>query len=167
MLIHELLRYADWSRDVLRSTLEANPDVWDREFETLSGFKSVRALVTHMAGAEERWSAGLLNLPRPDPTFEERAGGSMPEVFAGWDLFRSRTREFVTNAGPEKLSEVLHIAPPRFRFETHKSVEQVLHHLFNHQTYHLGQVSMAMQRFDIDPPFFDVILMPSQPGDKS
>jgi len=162
MLINELLRYADWSRGVLRSTLETHPDAWDREFETLSGFKSIRALVTHMAGAEERWSAGLLDLPKPDPIFEERAGGSMLEVFAGWDLFRSRTREFITSAGPDKLSEVIHIAPPRFRFDTHKSVEQILHHLFNHQTYHLGQVSMTMQRFGIDPPFFDAIVMPGE-----
>jgi len=68
----------------------------------------------------------------------------------------------VASVGPEKLSEVFHVAPPRYRFETKKSVAQILHHVFNHQTYHLGQISMTLQRFGIDPPFFDVILMPGE-----
>ena len=33
-------------------------------------------------------------------------------------------------------------------------------HLFNHQTYHLGQISMTLQRYGIDPPNFDALLVP-------
>jgi len=163
MQIQELLGYADWSKGVLQSTLEAHVEMWDKEFETISNFKSIRALTAHIAGAEERWLMGVLGQPRPNPIFEERVAGSIADVFGGWDVIRSGTHDFVSTAAPGDILVVHQISLPRWNFEADKTVEQILHHVCNHQTYHLGQISMTLQRWGIDPPNFDAILMPSNP----
>jgi len=47
------------------------------------------------------------------------------------------------------------------------TAEDVLMHLCNHQTWHVGQISSAWQRVDVDPPNFDFIfLMPPPTGER-
>ena len=157
MEARELLAYADWSRAVLKSTVEANAETWDREIETLSNFKSIRALTAHIAAAEERWVMRILGKPRPDPGYEDRAGSSIDEVFKGWDSIRAATHAVVSKASDSDLSAVHHISLPHWGLEFDRSVEQMLFQVFNHQTYHIGQISMSLQRWGIDPPNFDAI----------
>ena len=159
MQILELLRYADWSKDRLRSTIEANPDEWDREYETISGYKSIRALTAHLAGSEERWLMRILGQPQPDPSYEVRSGQSVANVFEGWDGIRSALTDFVRAAGPEDLAAVHKVFLPSVNLDLDLRVDQMLWQIFNHQTYHLGQISTAFQRWSIDPPNFDVVLM--------
>jgi len=159
MEIMELLRYADWSKERLRSTIEANPDAWDREYETISGYKSIRALTAHLAGAEERWLMRILRRPQPDLSYEVRSGLSVADVFEGWDGIRSALTEFVRTAGPEDLSAQHKVFLPSVNLDIDLRVDQMLWQIFNHQTYHLGQISTAFQRWSIDPPNFDVVLM--------
>jgi len=155
-----MLGYADWTRDRLRSTLEANVDVWEREIDTMSNYKTIRILTAHMAAAEERWQMRILGQPRPDPGYEDRAGQSIADVFAGWDGFRERTHDLLATATVDDLAVVHHIVFPNFEMD--RTVEQMLFQVFNHQTYHLGQISMALQRWGIDPPNFDAILWPDR-----
>jgi len=35
----------------------------------------------------------------------------------------------------------------------------VFFHIIHHENYHRGQVIMALQRFGVDPPNFDYILL--------
>ena len=159
MNVIELLSYADWSRKRLRSTIEDHPDVWDREYETISGFKSIRALTAHFAGAEERWLMRILAQPQPVVSYENRSGPSVADVFGGWDDIRSTLTDFVRIADQEDLSVVHKVFLPSIGLDIEMRVDQMLWQVFNHQTYHLGQISTAFQRWSIDPPNFDVVLM--------
>jgi len=159
MDVTELLSYADWSRKRLRSTIEEHPEVWDREYETILGFKSIRALTAHLGGAEERWLMRILLRPQPDLSYESRSGPSVADVFEGWNGIRLALWDFVRTAGPEELSAVHKIFLPSIGLDVDMRVDQMLWQIFNHQTYHLGQISTAFQRWSIDPPNFDVVLM--------
>lgn len=160
MEVKKLLAYADWSKDLLRSTVEKYPDVWNRKFETTSNFKSIYALTAHIAAAEERLQMRIFGQPRPEPGFEDRCGESIAEVFAGWDDFRSTTHQFVSTATAEDLAALHHLSFPQAGLDVHRSVEDLLFHVFNHQTYHIGQISTTLQRWGIEPPNFDFLLMP-------
>jgi uncharacterized damage-inducible protein DinB len=147
----------------LRSTLEQHPDVFDQPFETLSSFKCIRLLVAHMAGAEERWVLQRLCNTPPGPRLEERAPESLDGVFDEWERIRANTRAFVAALDIAGLSGMIPVSLPHHGYEGRKTVEQILFQVFNHQTYHLGQISMTLQRLGIDPPNFDYILLPDEP----
>jgi uncharacterized damage-inducible protein DinB len=155
----ELIRYADFTKTRLREMIDDNSSLFDQPFETLSTFKSIRALVAHMAGAEERWQMRLLGKPQPGVRFEDRAGSTVAEVFDGWSAIRDVTRAFVDAADDDLLATSIHVSLPHAGFDSHLTFDQILYHVVNHQTYHAGQVTTTLQRWGVDPPNLDSIFV--------
>ena len=155
MDICRLLLYAENGRRLLRETLAAHPEAWDRPFETLADYATIQQIAAHMVGAEQRWtSQRLYNEPRP-PRYEEQAAQTLEGVFGDWDVARARTLDFAERADAAALARVITVAMPQWGETVTLTIKEVLFHVVNHQTWHLGQVSMALQRMGIDPPNFD------------
>ncbi len=155
MDIRRLLAFAENARRLLRETLDAHPEAWARPFETIADYATVQQIVAHMVGAEQRWTEGrLYNGPRP-PRYEEQSAQTMEGVFGDWDIVRARTAAFAEHADADALARVITTQMPQWNQTATLSVEEVLFHVVNHQTWHLGQLSMALQRMGIDPPNFD------------
>jgi uncharacterized damage-inducible protein DinB len=156
MDIRTLFDYSENARRLLRETLLAQPEAFDRPFETLADYASIRQLVAHIIGAEVRWITQRIG-GQAVVRYEERVAESVEGVFADWDGIRATTRAFVDAQDAAGLSRSLPITLGEWRGNL--TVEQILFHLINHETHHRAQISMALQQMQIDPPNFDFVLL--------
>jgi uncharacterized damage-inducible protein DinB len=157
--IRQQLAYADNTRKLLHSVLRDNLEAFTKPIETIGEYKSIRALVAHIAAAEERWIVSRLGGVAIPVRFEDRAPLEVEAVFHDWEGFRAKTHAYVNTLDKTGLYGLIPIKLPQLGIDSKMTVEQILFHLFNHQTFHLGQVSMALQQLGIDPPNFDYVLL--------
>lgn len=160
-----LFRYSDNCWALLRDTLSNVPqasETCDTPFGTTSQWNTVRLLLAHSIGAEERLiTVRLLRHPFLI-TYEERAPMDWEGLFRDHQTIRAATYAYLdglTDADVEDETEVWRIA--------HGALTRadVLFHIINHENYHRGQVVMALQRHGIDPPNFDYILLKESIGE--
>ncbi|MDQ2800410.1 MAG: NUDIX domain-containing protein, partial [Armatimonadota bacterium] len=142
-----------------RETLAAHPGVLDKPFETIAQYSPISQLVAHMIGAEQRLTQERLYQEERPPRYEEQAAKTQEVLFADWDTIRARTLTFAERADTDALARVVVFGLPQMGETMEVTVEEVLLHICNHQTWHLGQVSMALQQMGIDPPNFDYVLL--------
>jgi uncharacterized damage-inducible protein DinB len=130
MDVRDLFDYSDNCRTLLRETLLAHPDVFDRRFETLSKYASVRLLVAHSMAAEERWIEMRIRGRQITP-YEDRAAEAVEDVFADWDTIRANTRGFLAGPEAEDLSREVSVEVGGYPRMT-LTIEQILFHIANH-----------------------------------
>jgi len=159
MNIRRQVAYTENARRLLRETLVAYPDTLDQPFETTAQHKTIGQLVAHLVGAERRWTQGRLYGEARPPRYEDGAAGTLDGLFADWDAIRARTLAFAARADTAALSRVITTELPQWGVGVQVTAEEVLLHICNHQTWHLGQISMALQRQGVDPPNFDYVLL--------
>ena len=159
MDIHRQLAYTENARRLLHETLAAHPQTLDKPFETTAAHKSIGQLVAHLAGTERRWTSGRLYGEGPPPRYEDAPAQTLDGLFADWDRVRARTLEFAARADAEALGRVITADMPQWGRTVHLTAEEVLLHVCNQQTWHGGQISMALQRMGIDPPNFDYVFL--------
>ena len=164
MDIGDLLDYSENCRRLLRQTLAAHPDAFDAPFETLSAYKSVRQIVAHCVGAEERWIEMRIGGRALTAFYEERAAATVEALWADWDAVRAGTRDFYRRLDADCLAFQIAVQLPQWDHHTHLSLEQILFHILNHENYHRGQVVMTLQRMGIDPPNFDYVILCAPPA---
>lgn len=153
------LAYTENARRQLRETLAAHPETLDMAFETTAAHKTVGQLVAHLIGAEKRWTLGRLYGEGTPPRYEDAAADTLEGLFADWDEIRARTLVFAARADAAMLGRVITTDLPQWGRTVQVTVEEVLLHVCNHQTWHVGQISMALQRLGIDPPNFDYVFL--------
>ncbi len=159
MDIHVLLTYSEGCRVLLRETLRSYPDALTATFATRGEYKSIRELLAHMIGAEERWVQQRLEAgPRPS-RYEERAALDLDGLYADWDGFRRRLVGYVETHAPLPARQITFSLPQWGHDTDTLSDEAIVFHLLNHQQWHLGQISLLLQQQDIDPPNFDFPLL--------
>jgi len=163
MDIQLIMAYAENARLQLHRTLAEHTEAWERPIETQAQYKTIAQIAAHLVGAEERWTDGRLYGNPPATRYEEWAAKTLDELFADWDRLRARTLAFVQGADAETLARVITTQMPQWGAHVTLTLEDVLFHLVNHQTWHLGQVSMALQQMAIDPPNFDYVLLRGEP----
>jgi 8-oxo-dGTP diphosphatase len=159
MDIRRQVAYAENARRLLRETLAAHPQTLDQPFETTAQHKTIGQLVAHLVGAERRWTLGRLYGEAAPPRYEDGAAGTLEGLFADWDAIRARTLAFAARADDRALGRVITTELPQWGVGVRVTAEEVLLHLCNHQTWHVGQISMALQRLGVDPPNFDYVLL--------
>ena len=159
MDIRRQLAYAENARRLLHETLAAHPETLDVPFETTAAHKTVGQLVAHLVGAERRWTLGRLYGEGPPPRYEDEPAETLRGLFADWDQIRARTLEFAARADAGALGRVITTDLPQWGRTVRLTAEEVLLHLCNHQTWHTGQISMALQRMGIAPPNFDYVFL--------
>jgi len=160
MNIQKIMAYAESARLLLYETLDAHPEARDTAFETVAAYKTITELVAHLIGAEQRWTIGRL-FSEPAPLrYEEQAAPDWDGLKADWDAIRARTLLFVGAEGTD-WNRVIPVELPQWGLKMTLTAEEVVLHLCIHQTWHIGQISMALQRQGIDPPNFDYVLLKS------
>lgn len=156
MTLEEIKDYSDAAVRQLETTLQESPQFIDKKFVTTSSFKTIRELVTHMVGADERWT-GRINGQIPETRYEVRAPVDISDVFSDWRQLRVVLDKILQD--PVLIATTLDWQIPNGTTTRTLTVEQVVFHIFNHCTYHIGQISMLLQQFGEDPPNFDVPLI--------
>lgn len=154
-----LYRYSDNCWSLLGETLANVPhtsEIWHTRFDTLSQWNTVRLLLAHSIGAEERLITVRLQNQSLPVIYEERAALDWEGLYRDHQTIRAATYAYLdclTDADLEDETEVWRIA--------HSALTRadILFHILNHENYHRGQVVMALQRLGIDPPNFDYVLL--------
>lgn len=159
----DLLRIASHSnraREALREFLAGRETLVTRPFETTSSFNTIAALLAHSAGAEERWLARVRGVDAGE-RLEARIASSPLSVWTEWDRIRAVTMEFLGCSDDARLDSEVEFELAQWQTKGRLTTREVLFHVFNHENYHRGQISMVLQQFGEDPPNFDYPLLMS------
>jgi uncharacterized damage-inducible protein DinB len=146
-LLVQFAGYNLWSNQLLFNTIESLAEEKQHQ-EINSSFPSLYKTVLHMLDAESIWWQRLKlqeGITRPSEHFS----GDMKELTRQL-LQQNRTwQEWVAGASEPQL---LH----QFKYQTTKResfkqpVFQMLLHLFNHGTYHRGQIVTMLRQLGVD-----------------
>ena len=154
-----MLTYTDNCRRLLQATLAAHPAAFDTQFETSGEYKSVHALIAHCIGSEQRWTEQRLHGQPGSARYEDCAAETLTGLFTDWDRIRAKTRAVIdaghdTSNAPQMHHEIA-FSLSQWEHTDMLTVEEILFTVFDHQIFHLGQISLILQQQGVDPPNFD------------
>lgn len=155
MNVDDLVRltaYRVWSRERVLGAVEGL-SAQDYVRPLVSSFPSVRDTLVHVLSADVIWTARLGGA--------SPAGHLRPEDFPDVAALRERwaqvDRELpaaVAGSDPSRIVVYRTTAGAEYR----QPVWQIVQHLVNHQTYHLGQVATLVRQLGGNPPAVDLVL---------
>jgi uncharacterized damage-inducible protein DinB len=133
----ELADYNIWANAIVCGWLdEITDEQWNRHIT--SSFNSIRETLLHMAGAENVWEERMSGVPAP-PWLPDSFKGTKQEHIALLKMTSEKLKDFVVGFDESKLET-------KFYFKRLNGEEnmmpyyQMLAHVFNHSTYHRGQL---------------------------
>lgn len=150
-IILQYAAYHVWANGLLLNTIQTLSDE-QQQAEVRSSFSSVYKTVLHLLDAESIWWQRLKlleKIERPSESFS----GDMQELI---NLLKQQNRlwqEWVAGANEPALQhEFIYYTMQKERFK--QPVYQMLLHLFNHGTYHRGQLVTMLRELGVEkiPP---------------
>lgn len=143
------IRYAQynlWANRKLVNLL-AKLDNTVVEREIVSSFPSIRKTVLHNWGAERGW---LSRLKEEKPTFRTQDfKGTINEVYAAWTRESEAFLRFIEEVEVAWFNQ-------NFPFKSKEGKEvqipagEIIHHVFNHATYHRGQIVTMLRQCGVE-----------------
>ena len=153
-MAQELLRYNTWANKRL---LDALAHLDSAQFtRTLGGsYPSVQATLTHIVWGEwlwvERWQGHS-----PMELFVPEDFPSASHVATRWSQIQAAQQSFVQSLAPEGLQRVVRYTN-RAGEVWEYALWRMLYHLFNHSTYHRGQLANMLRLLDAQPAATDFL----------
>ena len=146
-LLQQLAAYNIWANNLLMEVIKNLP-VELQEKEIPSSFNSLKKTILHMWNAESIWWQRTKLQERvtgPADNFN----GDMQDLLEGLRTQNSHWHEWVAKAQEHQLQHV-------FQYQNLKGehfkqpVFQMLLHLFNHGTYHRGQIVNMLRQLGVE-----------------
>ena len=146
-LLSQLAAYNIWANQKLLEVILALPEEKQKQ-EMPSSFKSLYTTVFHMWDAESIWWQRMKlheRIIRPSDNFNS----SMKDIVNGLHQQNQQWQEWVNTATEPMLDHV-------FQYYTAKNemykqpIYQMLLHVFNHGTYHRGQLVNMLRQLGIE-----------------
>jgi uncharacterized damage-inducible protein DinB len=145
-LLLQFSAYSLWANGLLLDTILQLPEEKHTE-EVPSSFNSLRKTLLHMLDAECIWWQRLKlqeRITRPSDTFT----GDMKELAAQLLKQNKQWKEWVSSAQERMLQhEFMYQNTKREQFK--QPIHQMLLHLFNHATYHRGQLVTMLRELGV------------------
>ena len=146
-LLQQLAAYNTWANNLLMEVIENLP-VELREKEIPSSFNSLKKTILHMWNAESIWWQRMKLQERitgPADNFN----GDMRDILEGLRTQNNHWHEWVIKAQQHHLQHVFqyrNLKGEKFK----QPIYQILLHLFNHGTYHRGQIVNMLRQLGIE-----------------
>ncbi|RYY39210.1 MAG: DUF1572 domain-containing protein [Chitinophagaceae bacterium] len=145
-LLVSYAQYNAWANEQLLPVLRPLPAA-QLESQLASSFPSLRQTILHMADASSIWWQRLQlqeKILRPSDSFD----GDTEALLQLVTKLDQQWLKFVQKAGEHVLThEFIYVD---LKKQSHKSVTaQVLQHLFNHNTYHRGQLVTMLRQLGV------------------
>lgn len=135
-----LLQYAQYNvwanKRIIESLLMLDEQGADREI--VSSFSSIRKTVHHIMAAEHVWLQRLQLVPQPVWVGHDFVG-TFADACRFWTHASDSLLAFVNSSDNTVLTNTIHYKL-RNGSDQNTSIFQILHHVFNHSTYHRGQL---------------------------
>jgi len=150
----DLFRYNRWANERL---LDAAAALTDEEFDRdlKSSFPSVRATLSHIAGAEWVWLNRWKGLsPTGFPT--DRSDATLNDLRSFYDDNWTEQQQFLAaldDEGLERIIEYRNIKGTAFS----SPLLPLLRHMINHSTYHRGQLVTMIRQLGYPVPNTDLV----------
>ena len=150
-LLTQYATYNVWANQKIIDCIKNLPDEKINR-EIISSFPSIYKTIIHMWDAENIWWQRLKlseNVERPSESFT----GNFGELVKAYIAQSKQWEEWVGGAKDVQLNHVF--AYQNTKKEQFKQpVYEMLTHLFNHSTYHRGQLIMFLRQLKVDkiPP---------------
>jgi len=139
----EIAKFNQWANHVVISWLkEISDEQW--KAEVISSFNSVGDTAIHIIGAEKIWLQRLQKQSHPE-WFPAVFKGTRTEALDTWQEAAEGLLNFVMQLNEEDLLASLHYT--RINGDAYtQPVYKVLAHVFNHSTYHRGQLVTQLRQ---------------------
>ena len=155
-ILLQLSSFNIWANQVLLDTIEELPDEKHR-MEVASSFNSLLKTVLHLWDAESIWWQRLKlqeRILRPSENFT----GDMHDAVMGLSNQDRQWQEWITSAPDHVLQHVFFYQNTK-KEQFKQPVYQMLIHLFNHNTYHRGQLVTLLRQVGVEKiPSTDFII---------
>jgi uncharacterized damage-inducible protein DinB len=142
-MAHELLTYNTWANNrVLGAVGRIDSGQFTR---TLGGsYPSIQSTLTHMLWVEwlwvERWQGHS-----PKDLFAPQDFPAVSDIVRHWGQIQATQETLLRSLTSEDLQRVI------------RYLWRMLHHVFNHSTYHRGQVTNMLRLLDAEPAATDFL----------
>lgn len=143
----ELADYNIWANNMVRGWLESiSEDQWSQPIT--SSFGSIGATALHIAGAERIWYDRLAGIENPI-WLPNEFKGSKKETLDVWEECSTNLKTFLMTFDPQNMTSILSFK--RLNGEPYEILHyHVFAHVFNHSTYHRGQIITMLKQVGLD-----------------
>jgi uncharacterized damage-inducible protein DinB len=139
--------YNTWANSLLVATIEALP-AEQQQAEVKSSFPSLYKTVLHLLDAESIWWQRI-KLQEKITVPSENFTGSMDDLSKQLFIQNKQWQEWVSSLNENGLQhEFIYMNSKKERFK--QPVFQMLLHLFNHGTYHRGQLVDILRQLGVE-----------------
>lgn len=146
-ILQQLSAYNIWANNLLMESIKSLPEELHQK-EIPSSFNSLLKTVLHMWNAESVWWQRMKLQERITAPMENFKG-NMIDAIEGLKHQNRQWDDWVVNAQKHHLEHVFQYQ--NFKREQFKQpIYQMLLHLFNHDTYHRGQIVTMLRQLGLD-----------------
>ena len=155
-ILQQYVAYNTWANQRLFDCIiNLSDDQVDREI--ISSFSSIKKTVCHIWDAESIWWQRLKlseRISRPSEEFS----GSLTEMIRKLNQQSIEWKDWIDNSSETQLQHVFAYQNTK-REQFKQPVYEMLMHLFNHGTYHRGQLVTLLRQTGVDKiPATDMIV---------
>ncbi len=139
----EIAHYNIWANHIVHNWLhEISDEQWSQKI--VSSFDSIGATALHLAGAERIWLDRLRAVEKP-VWLPNKMQPVRTETLGEWSRASEGLIDFISNVDPSTLEEILSFK--RINGDpVQMKIYHVFAHVFNHSTYHRGQLLMMLRQ---------------------
>ncbi|MBK5271554.1 MAG: DinB family protein [Bacteroidia bacterium] len=146
-LLKQLVAYNIWANQKIIDVVLSLPEE-KQKAEVPSSFKSLYTTLLHMWNAESVWWQRMKLQERIISPFENFKG-SMRELTNDFLQQNRQWQEWVNNASDAALDHVFQYQTAR-KEQFKQPIYQMLLHVFNHGTYHRGQLINMLRQLGVE-----------------
>jgi uncharacterized damage-inducible protein DinB len=146
-ILTQLSAYNIWANQLLLDVINRLPEEKQKQ-EVPSSFRSLYTTLLHMYDAECIWWQRMklqerINIP------SETFNGDLKELGNGLLHQNRQWQEWITNSNEHQLQHVFHYQNTK-KEQFKQPVYQMLIHVFNHGTYHRGQLVNILRQLGVE-----------------
>lgn len=146
-IINEYAAFNTWANNLLLTTVLSLTE-GQQHAEVQSSFPSLYKTILHMMDASNIWWQRL-KLQEKTEWFHETFAGDMQALASSMQQQDKQWQDWVNNANEHALQhEFIYYNSRKERFK--QPVYQMLMHLFNHNTYHRGQIVTMLRQLGVE-----------------
>ncbi len=160
--VNRLAAYNRWMNERLYAVCAQIPD-HDRKRDLGAFFRSIHGTFNHLLLVDRLWLGRLVGEPYAIDALDQELYADFDELRRQREAEDRRLIDWVAGQGASDLDRIVRYVsavdrqPRRFR------TEDILLHLFHHQTHHRGQITTLVSQLGHDFGDTDLIFMPGTP----
>jgi uncharacterized damage-inducible protein DinB len=138
-----LAKYNLWANDTIQNWLSSIDEAqWNMTIE--SSFTSIKDTCIHVVSAEHIWHERLIKKENPE-WLAEQLNCSKAELIEIWKKASMNLLSYTENIADEALEKLLYYKRINGE-EFEQPIHDILIHVFNHSTYHRGQLVTMLRQ---------------------